>query len=239
MRRVLVTRPEPGASATAERLTAMGFFPVILPLTEIVPVLPDALPDPDRWDAVAATSANALRHAPPSLLAGLTKKPLFAVGDGTAAFARQAGFRYVRSASGTAADLAGLIEAEARPGARILHLAGADRTAGFEEALRDAGFGIDIVETYRAEKVSYSTDFLSRMLGGDPIWSAPVFSARAGELLAELVRRMPSGELFENTWFFCISEKAAAPLRALAGGRVAVSDEPSEAAVLALLSSQG
>ncbi|RVD11473.1 uroporphyrinogen-III synthase, partial [Mesorhizobium sp. M7A.F.Ca.ET.027.02.1.1] len=34
MLRVLVTRPEPGASRTAHRLEEAGFQPVLLPLTE-------------------------------------------------------------------------------------------------------------------------------------------------------------------------------------------------------------
>ena len=36
MKRVLVTRPEPGASRTAARLEADGFAPIVLPLTEII-----------------------------------------------------------------------------------------------------------------------------------------------------------------------------------------------------------
>ncbi|RWD19075.1 MAG: uroporphyrinogen-III synthase, partial [Mesorhizobium sp.] len=36
MLRVLVTRPEPGASRTAQRLEEMGFQPILLPLTETV-----------------------------------------------------------------------------------------------------------------------------------------------------------------------------------------------------------
>jgi hypothetical protein len=39
-RRVLVTRPEPGAAATAARLKAMALVPVILPLTSIFALSP-------------------------------------------------------------------------------------------------------------------------------------------------------------------------------------------------------
>ncbi|MGB5801993.1 MAG: hypothetical protein WBG88_17980, partial [Mesorhizobium sp.] len=44
-RRVLVTRPEPGAAGTAKRLAALGFEPVLLPLTQTValPVAKDCL----------------------------------------------------------------------------------------------------------------------------------------------------------------------------------------------------
>ena len=237
-RRVLVTRPQPGAGVTAERLTRMGFSPVLLPLTAIEPVTPPPL-DPDDFDAVAVTSVNAVRHAPAGLLAGLREKPLFAVGDAGAQAARDSGFEQVRSAAGSARELAALIGRELPSGARILHLAGTERTAGFAEALRERGFPVGIAETYRAREISYSTDFLKKIADDGPLWGALALSPRAGALLVELAGRSPMRETLENARFFCISENAAAPLRAVAGGRVSVSREPTEDGVLALLSSQG
>lgn len=237
-RRVLVTRPEPGASETATRLAEAGFVALVLPLTEIVPAAPDPFPDPDGCDVVTATSANAMRHVPAALLAGLANKPLFAVGETTARAARQAGFRTVRTAAGTATDLAALIAAETKAGARVLHLAGRDRTAGFAEELRRSGFAVSIAELYRAEEVSQSTDFVERLLGGGPAWGAPVFSTRGGALLAALARRPQLRKAFENTCYFCISQKAADPLREAGLPRVTVSDEPTEESVLLLLSSR-
>jgi uroporphyrinogen-III synthase len=221
MRGVLVTRPEPGAAATASRLAAMGFAPIVLPLTEIV-ATPPAAHGP--CDAVVATSANALRHAPADYLAVLT-----------AAVARRAGFADIAVAAGTAADLAALIAREAAPGARLLHLAGRDRTAGFEAALGQAGFGVEIVETYRAEELFHDTGFIRERLNDAALWGALAFSERGGLLLAALAGREGLGHLFEGTRFFCISDKVAA---ALAGRRTVVAAEPSEDAVLALLSSQ-
>ncbi len=232
MRGVLVTRPEPGATATASRLAAMGFAPIVLPLTEIV-ATPPAAHGP--CDAVVATSANALRHAPAGYLADLTDKRLYAVGAATAAAARRAGFADIAVAAGTAADLAALIAREAAPGARLLHLAGRDRTAGFEAALGQAGFGVEIVETYRAEELFHDTGFIRERLNDAALWGALAFSERGGLLLAALAGREGLGHLFEGTRFFCISDKVAA---ALAGRRTVVAAEPSEDAVLALLSSQ-
>ena len=62
--RVLVTRPEPGASRTAVKLRAMGFEPVLLPLSETKPLAIPRDPIPESAVAVAITSANAIRHAP-------------------------------------------------------------------------------------------------------------------------------------------------------------------------------
>lgn len=235
MRRVLVTRPRPGADATAARLAAKGFLPVLLPLTRIAATAPARLPDASVVDAVAATSVNAFRHAPAALVAAVAEKPLFAVGDSTAAAAREAGFREVRSASGTALELAALIGGATRPGGRVLHLAGTVRTAGFDQDLRERGLEVETLELYRAEPVDHPDEDVARMLAGGPIWAAPVFSTRGGELLAMLARRDSARQELENTRFFCISEKAASPLRQLAGERVSVSGQPTEDGVLALL----
>lgn len=233
MRRVLVTRPEPGASATAARLRAMGFCPVVLPLTRIV-ATPPAAPGP--CDAVVATSANALRHAPADFLGPLLGRRLFAVGEATASAARRAGFADIAVAAGTAVDLAALIGRDVPRGARLLHLAGRERTEGFEDDLRARGFAVEIVETYRAEEVACEAGFISRLLAGEPLWGALAFSERGGMLLSALADRPQFREAFEGTRFFCISAKVAATLR---GRDALAAAQPTEEAVLALLSSQG
>ena len=61
MSKVVVLRPEPGASATLARAKAAGIDAVAIPLFEVVPVAWDA-PDPSSVDALLLTSANAARH---------------------------------------------------------------------------------------------------------------------------------------------------------------------------------
>ncbi|TIT17702.1 MAG: uroporphyrinogen-III synthase, partial [Mesorhizobium sp.] len=61
MLRVLVTRPEPGASRTARRLADAGFQPILLPLTETVALAVDAGAVADA--AAAITSFGAWRTA--------------------------------------------------------------------------------------------------------------------------------------------------------------------------------
>lgn len=237
-RQVLVTRPQPGADESAARLRALGFAPIVLPLTTIVPCKPTLLPDPMECDAVALTSVNAVRYAPAELLAGLAGKPAFAVGDVTAAAAREAGFTVVRSASGDARDLVRLVAATLPAGARLLHLAGAHRTEGFAEALEQAGYAVEIREIYRAKEIDHSPAFLRERLSGTEIWGAMVMSPRGATLLKVLVQTEEFTEAFERAVFFCISDRAAAPLAVVAPGRIVVSPAPSEDAVLHAMSSQ-
>ncbi|MBK1970712.1 uroporphyrinogen-III synthase, partial [Brevundimonas diminuta] len=117
IRRVWVTRAEPGAARTADRLTALGFTPITAPLLTLEP-LPgalDAVPAPAAVAALALTSPNGVEAFAP-LISRFRRHPVFAVGDATAEAARAAGFADVRSASGDIHALAHLIAAEAPPG---------------------------------------------------------------------------------------------------------------------------
>src|ERR1700722_19477514 len=102
---VLVTRPHPDNEATAATLRARGFEVLLAPMLRY-----EALAFQDdsdtRYGAVIVTSANALRGFG-KLAAGqrLLKLPLFAVGEHTAAAAREAGFDKVTSAAGGVAEL--------------------------------------------------------------------------------------------------------------------------------------
>ena len=89
---MLVTRPEPGASETGRRLHVLGHAPLIAPVLRIAALAP-RLPPPEAVQAVLATSGNAL-----PALAGHRGCRLLAVGDATAARAREAGFGDILSA---------------------------------------------------------------------------------------------------------------------------------------------
>jgi uroporphyrinogen-III synthase len=73
MRRLVILRPEPGASATADRARAMGLEPVVMPLFKVEPVdweTPDAGSfDASGWCCCASRlyrRSISSRVAPPS-----------------------------------------------------------------------------------------------------------------------------------------------------------------------------
>jgi uroporphyrinogen-III synthase len=139
--RILVVRPEPGASATAARLRALGHDPVVMPLLDTETVdwtLPSTRPD-----AILLTSAAAARHAG-GRVAPLFALPALCVGEATAAAARAAGWRDAQAGPGTVQAL--LDAAATGPHRRLLHLAGEDRTA----VTVPAGLHIETITSYRA-----------------------------------------------------------------------------------------
>jgi uroporphyrinogen-III synthase len=214
MRRVLVLRPEPGASATVERARSRGLDAVALPLFEVEQVEWDA-PEPNRFDAILLTSANAVRHGGDGLkeLRGL---PVHAVGAATADAARQAGFEL---ASWGEVGVERLLDA-IDPQLKLLHLAGADRkvpTGPRQE--------ITSVVVYRA-KAKAGVD-VSTAKG----CVALIHSTRAAERFAELIDQ--AGVDRGSIAIAAISREAA---EALGGGWSAIDavESPDDDALLAL-----
>jgi len=152
--RVIVIRPQPGAAATAERLSAMGLDPLVAPLFVVAPIAWRQV-DPDRYDALLIGSANALRHAGPQL-AGLARLPVYAVGAKSAAMARGQGLRVVAQGSGGLATLIPALAADGRR--RVLRLAGADHVA-----LPDAPMPIETETVYDAEARAMSPTLVAAL----------------------------------------------------------------------------
>jgi uroporphyrinogen-III synthase len=232
-RRVLVTRPEPGATQTAERLRAAGFLPVVLPLSEArsLPVVSA----PEKFDAVPVTSANAIRHASRALLDRLSGSRCYAVGERTAAAARQAGFSDIVTGPGDAEALAEAIVSTETPGAAILYLCGRVRLPAFEERLRAAGYNVHPVETYDTVGIDHESDTISRLLDQQPVDAVLLYSAKAAESFAGLADRPELGSLFNGARLFCLSPRVASALGGRDGRQIRVAAEPNEEALLLLL----
>jgi uroporphyrinogen-III synthase len=168
MRPLAVLRPEPGNAATVARAVAAGFETLRLPLFAIVPRA-WTHPDPADHDALLLTSANAVRSAGP--LGALAALPVVAVGESTAAAARNVGLGVVATGGSDAAALTALFAAHRL--SRVLHLAGEDR--GTPPA------GISRTETvYASEPVAVTREHLDALTCATSL----LHSARAARLLA-------------------------------------------------------
>lgn len=175
---LLIVRPEPGARQTAARAAALGWQAIVAPIFRIEPLAWDA-PDPQGYDALIVTSANAVRQAG-GALPRYRRLPAFAVGGATAAALRDAGFADVRSGRGNAvAILALAADAGVR---RALHLAGAD--------LADAGhpaIALDRRIVYRSVPIA-GDGWHAAVPRARPL-IALLHSARAARHFAELCDR--------------------------------------------------
>ena len=120
--KLLIIRPEPGASASALRAQEAGLVPSLLPFFEVQAVEWER-PDPADYDALLLTSANAVRFGGAGL-ESLRTLPAHAVGERTAEAARAA--RLDVTTVGTS-DAAAAVKAASDMGhRRLLWIAGAD-----------------------------------------------------------------------------------------------------------------
>ena len=233
MRTVLVTRPQPGATKTSERLLCSGFLPLVLPLTEIVP-LPVKNPS-GKFHAVAVTSASALRQAPDQTLEPLLRLPCFVVGEATAAAARSRGFETVTTGDGDGSSLAQTVVEELCTKHRILYLTGRVRVPDFEHALRKSGVHFRTMKTYDTVSVSYTTDFLVKFFSAGRIDCCLLYSHWGAEEFRRLISRDEIAHHFDNTPIFCLSPRIAEALNGLDKTLIYVADKPNESALLELI----
>ena len=220
-RRVWVTRAQPGADRTADRLRALGLTPLVAPLLDIRPL--DIRPDMTGIEALAFTSRNGV--AAFAALSDDRSRPLFAVGDATAASARKAGFTDVRSAGGDLHALAILIRAEGA-GLSILHPSAAEPAGDLAALVGDAA-RVVALSVYQA----LETDAVAPE-GWDAVLIHSPRAARA--LAAHLSSGAANGRIA-----VAISAAAAAPLAPFDFAEIRIAETPTETSLLAALGKRG
>lgn len=234
--RLIVTRPEPDATRTAEALIRLGHVPILSPMLDIVREknarLPQAL-----FQAVLVTSSNAVRmlawHRDRQLIANV---PVFAVGDRTALDAKRAGFAGVRSAGGAVDDLIALAGEELKPAAGpLLYAAGDVPTGDLAGRLRAQGFDVHTRVLYRAEPRARLAGVATDALRAGSADGVLFYSRRSAAAFAAALTASGLGPLGERVACFCLSTAVAEPLVAVATGPVLIPERPDQISLLALI----
>lgn len=233
MKTVLVTRPQPGATRTSERLLCAGYLPLVLPLTRIVAIEPKR--PKVKYAAVAVTSANALREASDELLRPLLKVPCFVVGDATAAAARARGFETVTMGGGDGTSLAQIVIEELPTNGCILYLTGKVRAPDFEQILRKSQVHFRCILTYDTISVSYTTDFLLDFFAQKRIDCCLLYSKWGAEEFVRMAGRPEVTHHFDKTSFFCLSRRIADVIPEGKYGPIHVAPRPDEDALVQLM----
>ena len=209
MKRVLITRPEPGATETAGRVTALGFLPIVAPILSIVATDVRA---PDHVAATILTSRNAIAACSRSL----HDRPVFAVGTATAGQATEAGFRRVFNADGDAMALVTLIADTLSPADGPLFLpTGQGQGSGLATCLRQRGFRVLRRIAYQADCVPVLPKLAEAQLAQGLLAIAMFFSSETSRHFARLIQSAGLVEAVRDVEAVSISERAAVPLRPL------------------------
>ena len=242
--KILVTRPEPDAARLGERLRALGHDPVVEPLMSadyidpatgpsgtVTNVLEEAFKD---VQAIAFTSANGVR----ALARCYTGRhlPVFAVGEATAAAARQEGFDPVHVAAGDVDHLAADITARLDPKAgSIAHLAGTAVAGDLQGDRAARGVQVDrhVLYTMTAS-ASLSQDVIAQITEAS-LDAVLIFSPRTGRILADLIVKAGLQDASKAMTCYCLSANVAAAVAKLSFANCLVAATPDEDALMALL----
>jgi len=229
LKRVLITRPEPGATETATRLAALGILPVIAPILSIVA---KDIHVPEYVAAVLLTSRNAVAACPPSL----HSRPVFAVGTATATHAAEAGFSHVLNADGDAEALSKLVaNTLTSEGGSLFLPTGQGQGANLAASLRQRGFRVLRRVAYQAVCVPALPEAVETHLRQRQLTAAMFFSGQTSRHFVHLIQAAQLSDAIRDVEAVSISERAAMALRPLPWRRISVAAKPNQDAMLVLL----
>ncbi len=229
--KLLLTRPERDAGATAARLVVLGYEVVVAPVTAIV-ATGDPVPAGD-FAAVLATSANAFRTLDAEDRIRLQDTPLHCVGEKTAKVARDSGFQSVITGGGSGEKLVDDIKAAYPAGLSLLYLTGNPRKPVVEKGLRAAGFAVASVELYRAQPVTeWPGPWRSELADVDV---ALHFSRASVEVLLDLAGKAGVLSDLRRMRHLCLSDDVAVPLKASGMPLIGIADRATEDHLIALI----
>ncbi|MBR0854945.1 uroporphyrinogen-III synthase [Bradyrhizobium liaoningense] len=233
---ILVTRPHPDNEATAESLRARGHPVLLAPVLKFEPV---AFHDENEagYGAIIVTSANAIRAVAPQLRdLGLLELPLFAVGEHTAAAARDAGFAEVIVAGGDAAALRDKVIQSARDRllkkkSTLLYLVGADLSRDLGGELGAEGFSVVTQTTYRMAPVKHLPREVCEGFAAHGVEAVLHYSRRSARAFLDAARDEGVEISALAIPQCCLSEAIASVLRDAGASQVLVAATPDENAL--------
>lgn len=232
MTRMLVTRPEPDAQSTLERLQALDIEAMAAPLM-VRQALDASLPPPDGFKAMVVTSANAIRALiDRGAVDTYRHLPVFAVGDRTALEAEAAGFTRVSSAAGAMQDLVNAM-AIARLRGPILYPAGKHQSGDLAGALAPQGIMVATAKIYDMVPIAALPETVMAALGNGGLDAVLLYSRRTAEVFAQLAATLDRGQR-NRVAMLCLSEAVAEPLLGAHFHRISLADRPDEDAMMAL-----
>jgi uroporphyrinogen-III synthase len=228
--RALVTRPREESEALAAALAARDIEALIEPLMEVHLLAPATL-DLRGVQAILCTSANGVRAL--ARASGERGRPLFAVGDATAAGARAAGFTAVESAGGDVTDLVHLVAARLRPEeGSLLHVTGNIVAGDLAGTLSARGFTVERNILYEARPAASLTPNVVGALRSGAIAFALFFSPRTAAVFARLAGDAGVADRCGKITALSISAAADAALAELPWLGRRVAERPNQAALL-------
>ncbi len=259
---VLITRPEPDASAWHDHLASLGISSTLDPMLDISLAAPSpvlvrerssidrsndgkassddgpssiaAVPSPQ---ALVITSRNAVRWLETATdLANLATLPVYTVGPGSTAALRALGFSHIIEGAATARDLAPVITATADPAAGpLLHLSGDKLAFDLAPPLLAYGLTLNRRIVYRSRPaVMLRAKTLERLRDGT-IDTVVLLSPLTAETFVRLLTEAQLNQAHQQLVYICLSDMIARIVVKSAPRGIIVAAAPNAKAVLNIL----
>ena len=250
---LLITRPEPDATAMRETLQAEGLSADVAPLLEIAVNMPDATLL-KRASALVVTSRNGLRALEgfPGLT-DLLARPLLVVGRATGVAARDLGFQDVSVGPATAKDLVPLIIAAWRnkilpashaaklpeiaagmPGP-VVHLSGDKISFDLAPPLAQAGIPLERTTVYSSQPAQQLPQNVAETLARSGYDAVILMSPLTADTYIDLVleRGLTAGA--RKAEYLCLSRGISERLVRLGAGKLKIARKPNIEEMVALI----
>lgn len=227
--RALVTRPREDAEAFVRALGARGVDALVEPMMQIQ--FHEGAPDLAGAQAVLCTSANGVRAL--ARASSERRIPLFAVGDATAACARDLGFVTVKSAGGNVSNLARLVTERLRStDGRVVHISGSEIAGNLAAELHSCGFVAERTVLYEACAATALSTTAIDALGAGEIDFALFFSPRTAAIFRRLLAAAGLGAACGKITAISISAAADCALSGIMWRERQIAERPDQKAML-------
>jgi len=234
---LLVTRPGDDGIKLANLLRDRG-FDVIRDAMLTIEMDSTVEPNLAGVQAVLATSANGIRAL--SARSENRNLPMLAVGDATAALAREMGFINVRSASGDVESLAALAMAQFdKQNGALYHPAGSKVAGNLSEILLQNGFDYRRDILYRAEKHTSLNSATVQQLQSGLIAGALFYSPRTMKTFCELLINEKLSTTVQTVTAYCLSPAVASKSGDIKWGAIKTCSHPDQKSMLELIEATG
>ena len=227
---IIVTRAEPGANETVERLRARGLTSILAPMLSLVELPDTKMPQPTELSGVVFTSANGVR----TYAARRSDRdlPAWCVGPATAQAARLEGFTTVNESAGNAIDLAEFITKRSPPSVSpLLHVANTAATGVLRETLDSNGYRTVFAPIYEMQPAQFLPESVARLIDRNDACIVLVHSEKGAAAFEALTA---SPEL-ANCIGVAISDRASQPLERLNLSAIYTAEAPNEDGLFAAL----
>ena len=205
MKTILITRPSTEAKATGAKLEMMGHRVMYAPMLNIGAI---SFEIPDETRSLILTSKNGARFGLANI--GEKSRAIYAVGEQTAAVARDMGFTNITVGPGTARKLVPiLLECGETYKRDYAHLCGNEIAYNISDVLKDEGIDAVNTVTYQTTPNRSFSPAVAEAMDGGEIDTVLFYSPRTATIFEEAISESGRHDWLPKLDALCFSPRVS------------------------------